>query len=60
MNVSRLVSLAAALVINATVSAVFSSIPVHAHAVQAVAAPVVDATQEAAVQEIVVIAHRPS
>ena len=60
MNLSRLVSLAAALVINAIVWAAFASLPVHAQAVQAAAAPVVDATGEGAVQEIVVVAHRPS
>lgn len=60
MNVARLVSLAAALVITASEWAAFSSLPVHAQAVRAVAAPVVRAAPEAAVQEIVVIAHRPS
>lgn len=60
MNVSRLVSLAAALVINATVWEVFLSLPVHAQAVQPVSAPVVDTTEETVVPEIVVIGHRPS
>ncbi len=61
MNVSRLVSLAAALVINVTVLAAFSSVPVHAQVARAVAAgPVVSAAPEAAVQEIVVTARRPS
>lgn len=60
MNVSRLVSLAAALVINATVWAAFASLPVHARAAQAAAAPVVEAAGETAIQEIVVTARRPS
>jgi hypothetical protein len=60
MNVSRLVSLAATLVINATAWQAFSSLPVHAQTVAAVSAPVVDASGEAALQEIVVIGHRPS
>jgi hypothetical protein len=60
MNISRIVSFAAALVINATAWQAFSSLPVHAQAVAAVSAPVVDATGEAALEEIVVIGHRPS
>ena len=60
MNVSRFVSLAVALIITATEWAAFSSLPVHAQAVRVVGAPAAGAAPEAAVQEIVVTARRPS
>ena len=61
MNINRIVSFAAALVINATVGAAFSALPVHARAAQAVSVPLAGAaSEEPAVQEIVVTARRPS
>lgn len=57
MNVSRLVSLAAALAITAAAWAAFSSVPLHTQAAPAAAAPVAsDALDELPV--IVVTAHR--
>jgi hypothetical protein len=58
MNASRLVSLAAALVITATEWAGFSSLPLHAQAVQAVAAPKASDALDPALPVIVITAHR--
>lgn len=60
MNVSRLVTLAAALIITAAEWLAFSSLPVQAQAARPVAAPAASAAPEAAVQEIVVIGSRSS
>jgi hypothetical protein len=60
MNASRLVSLAAALVINAIVLEAFSSLTPHAQAVQPSAVPADAASPDAALPEIVVTARRPS
>jgi hypothetical protein len=60
MNVSRLVSLVAALVITATGWAAFSSVPLHAQAVRAAAAPVAGDALDPELPVIVVTAHRPS
>jgi len=58
MNASRLVSLAAALVITAT-EAVFFSLPLHTPSLNAVAAPVAAASDDA-LPVVVVTAHRRS
>lgn len=58
MNVSRLVSLAAALLITATAWAAFSSIPLHTQAAPAAAAPVASDALDDELPVIVVTAHR--
>jgi hypothetical protein len=60
MKVSRLVSLIAALVITATEWAAFSSVPLHAQAVRAAAAPVASDALDPELPVIVVTAHRAS
>jgi hypothetical protein len=60
MNVSRLVSLVAALLITATEWAAFFSVPLHAQAVHAAAAPVASDALDPELPVIVVTAHRPS
>jgi hypothetical protein len=60
MNASRLVSLAAALVITATEWAVFFSLPLHAQSLPAVTTPVASAAPDEALPVIVVTAHRRS
>ena len=60
MNVSRLVSLAATLVINAIVLEAFSSLTPHVHSGQSIAVPADAARADAALPEIVVTARRPS
>jgi hypothetical protein len=60
MNVSRVVSLAAALVITATEWAAFSALPLHTQAVQAAAAPVAREALDPELPVIVVTARRPS
>ena len=59
MNASRLVSLAAALVITAT-EAVFFSLPLHTPSMNAVAAPVAASASDDALPVVVVTAHRRS
>jgi len=59
MNASRLVSLAAALVITAT-EAAFFSLPLHAQPLHAVAAPVASTAADDALPVVVVTAHRHS
>jgi hypothetical protein len=58
MNVSRLVSLAAALLITVTAWAAFSSIPLHTQAAPAAAAPVASDALDDELPVIVVTAHR--
>jgi hypothetical protein len=60
MNVSRLTSLVAALVIIAIEWAAFSSVPVHAQTVRAAAAPVASDALDPELPVIVITAHRPS
>jgi len=60
MNVSRLTSLLAALVITAIEWAAFSSVPLHAQAVRAAAAPVAGDALDPELPVIVITAHRPS
>jgi hypothetical protein len=60
MNVSRLVSFAAALVITAIEGAAVSSLPLQTQSVWAVAAPVVSDASNAALPVIVVTARRHS
>jgi hypothetical protein len=60
MNVSRLASLVAALLITATEWAAFSSLPLHAQVVRAAAAPVASDALDPELPVIVVTAHRPS
>lgn len=60
MNVSRLVSLAAALVITATAWAAFSSVPLHTQEAPAAAAPVASDALDDELPVIVVTAHRPA
>jgi len=58
MNVSRLVSLAAALVLTATEWAAFFTLPADIQAAQAVAAPVASNAPDADLPVIVVTARR--
>jgi hypothetical protein len=60
MNVSRLTSLVAALVIIAIEWAAFSSVPLHAQTVHAAAAPVASEVLDPELPVIVITAHRPS
>jgi hypothetical protein len=60
MNVSRLTSLVAALVITAIEWAAFSSVPLHAQAVRAAAAPVASDALDPELPVIVITAHRQS
>ena len=60
MNVSRLTSLVAALVITAIEWAAFSSVPLHAQAVRAAAAAVASDALDPELPVIVITAHRPS
>ena len=59
MNVSRLVSLVAAIVISAIQSAAFFSLVAHTPS-QAVGTPVAGNASGGSLPEIVVMAHRPS
>jgi hypothetical protein len=59
MNATRLVTLAAALVITATEWAAFSSLPLYTHSLPA-AAPATSAAPEEVFPVIVVTAHRQS
>ena len=60
MNVNRLVSLAAALVITITEGAAFSSLPLQPHSVRAVSASVANEALTAGLPMIVVTARRHS
>jgi hypothetical protein len=60
MNVSRLASLVAAVVITGTGWAAFSAVPLHAQAVRAASAPVASDALDPGLTVIVVTAHRPS
>jgi hypothetical protein len=60
MNVSRLFSLAAALLITATAWAAFSSVPLHTQAAPAAAAPVASDGLDDELPVIVITAHRPA
>jgi len=60
MNVSRLVSIAAALVITVAEGAALSSLPLHTLSAQAVSAPVADQALTAGLPVIVVTARRHS
>ena len=60
MNVSRLVSLAAAIVISAIQWAAFFSLVLHTQSVRAVGAPVAGDASDGSLPVVVVTAHRQS